>query len=153
MSRRCYTVDVNPTSSSRVKVRLYETRPTEAGGNILLLQGQLSTAQFQGLERLLLVGAGAEGAVISAVGRYYSRPEAGDASAEPTSRATGVRRKTAVRAIEPRASRIRLVEDRQPRAPGVTGPVIGLNGVVDEDDDYHALARHHVERLLRRRRA
>ena len=74
MAGRCYTLDVNPTSNSRVKVRLYETRPVEAGGNILLLQGQLSVKQFEALEALFLAGAEREGAVVSRLGRHYTLP-------------------------------------------------------------------------------
>lgn len=145
MSRRCYTLDVNPTSSSRVKVRLYETRPVRGGGNILLLQGQLSVTQFQALEELLLAGAAVEGAELSLLGRHYAQPGALQAAPEPARESPGERR-AAARAI-------RLVED-PPRAPGIRGPVIGPDGVVEEgEDDYGALARRHVQRLLQRRRA
>lgn len=153
MSRRSYTLDVNPSSSNRVKVRCYETRSIEAGGNILLLQGQLDVRQFRALERLLLAGAAAEGVELSAVGRYYTHREPAEKRSTLTRRAPGVRLSDAAREARTPAPRVRLVEDTQPRAPGLTGPVIGPNGIVDEDDDYNALAHHHVERLLERRRA
>lgn len=153
MSRRSYTLDVNPSSTNRVKVRCYETRPIEAGGNILLVQGQLDIGQFQALERLFRSGAAAEGVAVSAVGRYYTLPGSAKAMTRATRRATRDRREAVSPGTRRSASRIRLVEDTQPRAPGLTGPVIGPDGVVDEYDDYDALAHHHVERLLQRRRA
>lgn len=143
---RCYTLDVNPTSASRVKVRLYETRAVRSGGNILLLQGQLSVQQFRALEALLLEGARSEGSAIVHTGRYYTAPSSHPPTTPQAPSASPRRRK----AYPTAAART----DRQPRAPWITGPVIGPDGVVaddDIDDDYDALARRHVERTLRRR--
>jgi hypothetical protein len=145
---RCYTLDVNPTSASRVKVRLYETRAVREGGNILLLQGQLSVRQFQALETLLLEGARNDATEFVRVGRYYSLPPA-----TPEARDVGV---PPAFAASPRSSRRAAPvgsPDPQPRAPWITGPVIGLDGAVDDDDvedDYAALAHRHVQRMLGR---
>jgi len=128
----CYTLDVNPTSANRVKVRLYETRPVEVGGNILLVQGQLSVRQFEALEELFRAGARGRGAEVVRAGRYYALPrmEKGCGPASDVS-SSGVRQ----------------------RVPGIRGPIIGPNGVVedDDDDDYAQLALRHVQRMLRRK--
>ena len=121
MAGRCYTLDVNPTSNSRVKVRLYETRPVEAGGNILLLQGQLSVKQFEALEALFLAGAEREGAVVSRLGRHYTLPRLSRTSETPIA-------KVGVASVARRSH-------------------------ISDEDDYDALARLHVERMLRRQRA
>jgi hypothetical protein len=150
----CYTLDVNHTSGSRVKVRLYETRAVEAGGNILLLQGQLSVRQFETLEALFLAGARGGGAEIISTGRYYALPRAANGCGSPTN----VTSSDPDRCMEA-ASRLTggqsaaRQQDSRPRAPWITGPVIGPNGVMDDDDgdDYNALAARHLERMLRRR--
>ena len=132
MAGSCYTLDVNPTSANRVKVRLYETRPVEVGGNILLVQGQLSVRQFEALEELLSAGARGSGAEVVRAGRYYApaRKEKGCGPASDVSSSVV-----------------------KPRAPGITGPIIGPDGVVeeDDDDDYAQLALRHVQRMLRRK--
>ena len=155
MASRCYTLDVNPTSASRVKVRLYETRPVREGGNILLLQGQLSTKQFEALEGLFLAGAGEEGerAVVTRLGRYYELPSASDA-AQGALGAADRRGVAPAEGAAVRRGQMRLVEDPRPRAPWITGPVITPHGAFEKgEEDYDALAERHVERLLRRRRA
>jgi hypothetical protein len=142
----CYTLDVNPTSSSRVKARLYETRPVREGGNVLLLQGQLSVKQFRALEALFLAGAESEGTEVLRVGRYYTQPRLTESGAESPrgfrTPAFGSRR--VGRALVGGGGQLR------PRAPWLTGPVIGPDGVVE--DDYDTIANHHVERMLRRLR-
>jgi len=144
---RCYTLDVNPTSGSRVKARLYETRPVSAGGNVLLMQGQLSVKQFQMLESLLLAGAAMEGTEFVRVGRYYSAP----LSAESKPAAFGVL--PACRPVVRGAgARLGAGRESQPHTPWLRGPVIGPNGVEDVED-YDTLAHRHVERMLRRQRA
>ena len=157
MAGRCYSLDVNPTSGSRVKVRLYETRPVEAGGNILLLQGQLSVKQFQALEALFLAGAAGEDTEVVRLGRFYTLPRVSVAAAGGAGNSLERRRSAPEEAAGVRRGRIRLVEDTQPRAPSIRGPVIGPDGVVEadesDDDDYDTLAHRHVERLLRRQRA
>ena len=154
---RCYTLDVNPTSGSRVKVRLYETRPVEAGGNILLLQGQLSVKQFQALEALFLAGAAGEGTEVVRLGRFYTLPPVSVAAAGEGGNSLGRKRSASQEALGVRRGTIRLVENTQPRAPSIRGPVIGPDGVVEDDGsdegDYDTLAYRHVERLLRRQRA
>lgn len=121
MAGRCYTLDVNPTSNSRVKARLYETRAVEAGGNILLLQGQLSVKQFEALEALFLAGAEREGAVVLRLGRHYELP-----------------------------SLSRTIETPMPKDEAASA---ARRSHLSDDDDYDALARLHVERMLRRQRA
>jgi hypothetical protein len=145
---RCYTLDVNPTSGSRVKVRLYETRAVREGGNILLLQGQLSVRQFQALEALLLEGARSDATEFVRMGRYYSLPAATPPGAGGVSASSIFTREPRHRRATPVS-----VPDPQPRAPWITGPVIGPDGAVDDDDvedDYAALAHRHIERMLRR---
>lgn len=99
----CYTLDVNPTSASRVKVRLYETRRVEAGGNILLLQGQLSVKQFQLLEGIFLAGAAREGASVVRSGRHYSSGQVAEprhANADPDDEPDGDYTALALRHVE-----------------------------------------------------
>ncbi|HEU6450629.1 MAG TPA: hypothetical protein VFT57_04360 [Gemmatimonadaceae bacterium] len=149
MNGRCYTLDVNPTSGSRVKVRLYETRAVREGGNILLLQGQLSVRQFQALEALLLDGGGSDATEFVRVGRYYSLP----AAMPPAAGGVGAPATFAGEARRSRRATALTAPDPQPRAPWITGPVIGPDGAVDDDDvedDYAALAHRHVERMLGR---
>ncbi len=151
MGGSCYTLDVNPTSSSRVKARLYETRPVREGGNVLLLQGQLSVRQFEALEALFLAGAEMEGREVLRVGRYYNQPRLTGSGAESPrvfrNRAFGARRVG-------RAA-VGGGDELRPRAPWLTGPVIGPDGVVEDEmgDDYDSIAHRHVERMLRRLRA
>lgn len=159
MAIRYYTLDVNPTSTTRVKVRLYETRPVEAGGNILLLQGQLSVKQFEALEAHFLTGAGEEGelAVVTRVGRYYTLPGASDAIPVLDGGAASRRRLApageAARAAGVRRGQIRLVEDSRPRAPWIRGPIITPHGALEDgEDDYDTLADRHVQRMLLRQR-
>ncbi len=151
MGGRCYTLDVNPTSGNRVKARLYQTRPLSAGGNVLLLQGQLSVTQFQTLEALLLASAERDGTEFLRVGRYYAHPR-GERSAPGRSSSGTPLARAAARSGDGAAP---WNDDPRPppRAPWLTGPVIGLDGVVDDEDvedDYDLLARRHVERMLRR---
>jgi hypothetical protein len=164
---RCLTLDVNPTSGSRVKARLYETRAVEAGGNILLLQGQLSVRQFRTLEAILMAGADGDGTEVLRIGRYYALTGQGEdgvgagatsatggamAKVRNGGAAVGLRRRVMpLRKGGEVAGRVR--EELRPRAPWITGPVIGPDGADDDGDDYEVLALHHVERLLRRRRA
>jgi hypothetical protein len=146
---RCYTLEVNPTSGSRVKVRLYETRAVREGGNILLLQGQLSVRQFQALEALLLQGARSDATEFVRVGRYYSLP----AATTPRAGNVGVPPRFAASPRPPRRATPLGAADPHPRAPWITGPVIGPDGAVDDDDvedDYAALAHRHVQRMLGR---
>lgn len=168
MGGRCYTLDVNPTSASRVKVRLYETRPIRAGGNVLLLQGQVSLGQFDLLEAMLLAGAERDGIEVLRVGRHYAPGRA--ATSAPVRGATATRAKVAssvpvaIGASRGSSSVARGVggkpfgprNDEFPRAPWLTGPVIGPDGPAEDDgagDDYEALAHLHVQRMLRRLRA
>ncbi|HET7621166.1 MAG TPA: hypothetical protein VFK39_04595 [Gemmatimonadaceae bacterium] len=168
MSGRCYTLDVNPTSASRVKVRLYESRPIRSGGNILLLQGQLSVGQFGLLEALLLMGAERDGIEVLRVGRHYAPGRAVTSAAERGATATrakfarsapvasGASRGSSSVARGAGAESFGPRKNECPRAPWLTGPVIGPDGPVDDDgagDDYDALAHLHVQRMLRRLRA
>jgi hypothetical protein len=151
-----------------VKARLYETRAVAAGGNILLLQGQLSVRQFRALEAILLAGAEGDGTEVLRIGRYYALAEGAEdgvganagtnaGAAGATARSidlggsVGLRRRVA-RLRNGGEAGVRVREELRPRAPWITGPVIGPNGADDDGDDYEVLALHHVERLLRRRR-
>jgi hypothetical protein len=148
---RCYTLDVNPTSGSRVKVRLYETRAVREGGNILLLQGQLSVKQFQALEALLLEGGRSAATEFVRVGRYYSLPRA----ELPMSGGVGAPSPSIGKSGQAHQATPASTMDAQPRAPWIRGPVIGPDGAVEDDDvedDYAALAHRHVERMLGRLR-
>jgi hypothetical protein len=146
-----YTLDVNPTSANRVKVRLYETRSVEAGGNILLVQGQLSLKQFRALEELVRAGAASSGAELVSAGRYYALPRETKGCGVASDVSSSMQGRCATSANSWNRGLEGLGPGPRQRTPGITGPVIGPDGVEDDDDDYETLALRHVHRMLRRK--